>query len=92
MSELERLWSALVQSTDASSEAQRAEAWAAYAREHSVRYQLELLDLRTGRQLPVAELTAESQAFAVQLRVKDRVLTPDWRPKSAVNAQKLLME
>lgn len=92
MSELDRLWGTLGKSADSADESRHAEAWVAYARQHSVRYEIELLNLQTGQPLPIAELTAESTGFAVRLRVKDRALTPDWQPKSAANVQKLLVE
>lgn len=92
MSQLERLWTALGTSTDSADESRHADAWVAYSRQHSVHYEIELLQLQTGQPLPIAELTPESTGFAVRLRVKDRALTPDWQPKSASNVQKLLME
>ena len=92
MSDFERLWAAVNSSADANEEARHVDELVAYARKRSLQYEITVLDAQTEQPFPVAQLGTQSKPFAVRIRVKDRTVTLDWRPKSVANAQKLLME
>ena len=91
-SDFERMWAAVGTGADAVDEARRVDELVAYVKRYALEYEIALLDLETGQLLPIEKLGPQSQSFAVRMRVKNRAVAPDWRPKNVANVQKLVLE
>ena len=93
MSEFQRKWQDLISSTSVPSESSRVEELAAYARSHSIVYQLSLTDIATGQSIPIGKLDKLKEIPEVHLTVQaDESVDFTWKPLNKDNIYPLLLE
>jgi hypothetical protein len=93
MSEFQRKWQDLTSSTSISSESRRVEELAAYARSHSIVYQLSLTDTATGKSIPIGNLDKLKEVPEVHLKLQaDESTDLIWKPLGKDNIYPLFLE
>ena len=93
MSEFQRKWQDLISGTSVSNQSRRVEELAAYARSHSIVYQLSLTDTATGQSIPIGKLEKLEENPEVHLKVQaDESADFTWKPLNKDNIYPLLLE
>jgi len=93
MSEFQKKWQDVVSSTSVTDESRVVEELVAYARSHSIIYQLSLVDAATGKPIPIADLDKLNEMPEVKLTLQaDENIQLSWKPRGKDNIYKFLLE
>ncbi len=93
MSEFQKKWQHIISSTSVSDESKAVGELAAYARSHSIVYQLSLIDAVTGQSIPITDLDKLKEVPEVRLKLQaDKNTQLSWTPLSKDSIYPLLLE
>lgn len=94
MNDIKMIWQKVVESSNATEEAEKIEEFAQMARDNKLMLHVTLLDSQTGKKIAIQELDNLSTTPKVRLSLKQNNdhFQLEWHPKQKENVYPLLLE